>query len=454
MSRDLPRSISIASSVLAFALSLSACQREMIGPPYVMRGDAGRVQFAKVHPEFQTADIPVLYVTDRAVEKTNDSGPVYGYERSRNLAYGLVTVALDPSPTWEQLVADSTSEEKPEHYSLRVESVEPLGEFQSIVSRLGVRNGQIDLKPDTVQEVRSEQQQFCTTLSRWLDRTETKDAYVYVHGFANTFDDAAFRLAESWHYAGRQGVPIMFTWPAGRGGLTGYAYDRESSEFAVVHLKMLLMALAECPQVERVHLISHSRGTDVASSALRELHMEVRAATGRGSTGFFSTRPLVVMTPEQLAAAPSTAQYLKMRTLVLAAPDLNVEVFSQRFMSEGVLRAADRVVLYFSQEDSALAAAEWLFSGGNRVGDLSIEDFTPQQIEILSHLPSVEAISCKTKGTSSHSYMFMHPSAFSDLLLVLRDDLPPGAANGRPLEQPRPGVWLLTDDYLKPATAK
>jgi hypothetical protein len=63
-------------------------------------------------------------------------------------------------------------------------------------------------------------------------------------------------------------------------------------------------------------------------------------------------------------------------------------------------------------------------------------------------------ISCETKGYSSHSYMFMHPGAFSDLLLVLRDDKPPGAANGRPLEQPKPGLWLLTNDYLKPQKPK
>ena len=81
--------------------------------------------------------------------------------------------------------------------------------------------------------------------------------------------------------------------------------------------------------------------------------------------------------------------------------------------------------------DSALAAAQWLFSGGKgRVGDLSVEDFTPAQLALLSQLPSVQMISCETKGYSSHSYMFMHPGAFSDLLLVLRDDKLPGAANG------------------------
>ena len=35
-------------------------------------------------------------------------------------------------------------------------------------------------------------------------------------------------IAELWHFLGRQGVPILYTWPAGFGGLRGYTRDRES----------------------------------------------------------------------------------------------------------------------------------------------------------------------------------------------------------------------------------
>jgi esterase/lipase superfamily enzyme len=54
-------------------------------------------------------------------------------------------------------------------------------------------------------------------------------------------------------------------------------------------------------------------------------------------------RPLVHLTPEQFANAPNTGQYLKIHTLVLAAPDLDADVFSQRFVTENLLRASDRV---------------------------------------------------------------------------------------------------------------
>jgi esterase/lipase superfamily enzyme len=439
---------------VAALLVLGGCARHLIGPPYVMRGEAGQDAFARVDPVFQTADIPVMYVTDRAIDETTPAGPRYGYRRNRSVEFGVVTVGLSPEPTWDELVETSTGDDETLPYALRIRSVEPLGEFRDLTSRMAVRDGQLVLADGGSEALAAERERFTEVMSRWLDHTAVKDAYVFVHGFNNSFDDAVFRLAESWHYGGRQGLPIVFSWPAGRGTLTGYAYDRESGEFAVVHLKMILLALAACPGIERVHLLSHSRGTDLATSALRELHMEIRAATGRGGIALFGTPPLVTLTPEQAARAPTTAQYLKMQTLVLAAPDLDAEVFSQRFVTENMLRAANHILVYFSQEDSALALARWLFGGGRRMGDLSIEEFTPRQIETLSLLPSVEMISCKTKGYSSHSYMFMHPSAFSDLLLALREGKSAGAANGRPLDQPQPGLWEMSNDYLAPKKAK
>ena len=77
-------------------------------------------------------------------------------------------------------------------------------------------------------------------VSQRLAQTPHKDVYVYIHGFANTFDDAVFRAAELWHFMGRQGVCIAYTWPSGYGGPFGYFHDRESGEYTVLHLKQFL----------------------------------------------------------------------------------------------------------------------------------------------------------------------------------------------------------------------
>ena len=51
----------------------------------------------------------------------------------------------------------------------------------------------------------------------------------------------------------------------------GYNVDRESGEFAVHHLKQAIRLIADTPGVEKLHLLAHSRGTDVLVTALREL---------------------------------------------------------------------------------------------------------------------------------------------------------------------------------------
>ena len=86
----------------------------------------------------------------------------------------------------------------------------------------------------------------------------------------NTFEGAIFALAEIWHFLGREGLPIIYAWPVGLFELFGYTHDRESSKFTVNYLKQIISWLSEQPEIENIHLIAHSRGTDVAVSAIRE----------------------------------------------------------------------------------------------------------------------------------------------------------------------------------------
>jgi esterase/lipase superfamily enzyme len=195
----------------------------------------------------------------------------------------------------------------------------------------------------------------------------------------------------------------------------------------VSHLRRFLKTLAACPDVERIHLIAHSRGTDVAITALRELNIETRAKN-------------------QL-----TKDVYKLANLVLAAPDVDAEVFEQRFAIEDLHLATNRTTVYLSKTDFALAVSRWLFGGGSRVGNLRPQDFTPEAREKLSNLKGFYLINCNVSGYSgSHDYAFAHPAVVSDLILLLRDDKPPGAENGRPLIAPFEGVWEIRNDYLQP----
>ena len=64
----------------------------------------------------------------------------------------------------------------------------------------------------------------------------------------------------------------------------------------------MLRGLAAIPEVERVEVFAHSRGTDIVTSAIRELLIESRAA------------------------GMDVREELKIEHLVLLAPDLDLEV--------------------------------------------------------------------------------------------------------------------------------
>ncbi|MGH7131349.1 MAG: alpha/beta hydrolase [Phycisphaerales bacterium] len=437
-----------AAALLLVATGMAGCQEDLIATPYVMYGEPGRKIFDQIPPAARTPEVRVFYVTDRSAEPDSSRGQEYGYGRGKRTAFGTATVSLGDNVTWDELVADSTRPERKASYSPRITNIHEAGSFSPISDFMEAKDGRLARKPGAIADFNLEQDRMCQELLPWLENTDRKEVVVFIHGFNNTFDDAVLRLAQAWHFTGRKGVPIVYSWPAGSPGLLNYAHDRESGEFTTVHLKMLLTTLARCPQIERIHILSHSRGTDVAITALRELNAEIRGATGYG---VIAKNLGLVPAPAAGAPEPRTAfDVLKIQTLVLAAPDIDSEVFTQRFIGENLLQCCNNLVVYFSAEDSALGLANWLFNGRTRLGDMHITDFTPQQRDALSQLSKVQLINCKLTGYSSHSYFTQHPSAVSDLFLVMVAERPPGAAYGRPLAIPFPGAWEMDDSYLRP----
>jgi esterase/lipase superfamily enzyme len=417
-----PWLLCVAFSVLLFA---SGCHRNLVATPNILQQQDPQQIFAACPANCQTPEAAVLYATDRAIVENSKTYPTYGYGRASSLAFGVANVSLNPHPSWNQLIQESTSAKRGQEYELKLASVQEFGRFKSRFDQAPTGENGAIITRAAAQEASPQRQHFQELLQNRLAQTNNKDVYIFIHGYNNTFDDAVFRAAEVWHFMGRTGVPIAYTWPAGMGGIRGYAYDRESGEFTVGHLRKFIQMVAECPDVERVHLVAHSRGVDVTASALRELNLTY---TAQGK---------------------STQRELKLENLVLAAPDVDEEVFIQRCVGENLLQAAKRTTIYVSDHDKAIELSDIVFASRRRLGMLGVKDINPKMKQALAKLPNVQFIECKISGWAlSHSYAFTHPAALSDLILVLRDRRPPGIENGRPLRQPAEGVWELTDDYL------
>jgi esterase/lipase superfamily enzyme len=181
-----------------------------------------------------------------------------------------------------------------------------------------------------------------------------------------------------------------------------------------------------------VHIIAHSRGTDVAISALRELRLEIGGA-----------RP---------AGARETREALKLGTVVLAAPDLDLDVVIQRMVTARLGRLPEQFAMYVCSKDKALGMSNWLFGGAMRLGELRPETFTPEEMEDLRRARTVQIIDARVSkaGAFGHDYFHSNPAVSSDLVLLMRYHLPPGTENGRPLGGNGFGFWAIDDRYPHP----
>jgi esterase/lipase superfamily enzyme len=267
---------------------------------------------------------------------------------------------------------------------------------------------------------------------RQLSLTPRKEIFLYIHGYHNTFEDAAFALAELWHFVGRIGVPIIYTWPAGYPGLFGYTYDRESSEFTVYHLREVLGFAASFPEVEKIHVIAHSRGTDVALAALRELTIAARAA------------------------GDDPRKKLKIHNFILAAPDIDMEVAEQRVAGDKLPLSVRRFTVYTSPADKAIGAAGTLFqSPRGRVGTYGPQDVPPdlraryeygKSNMTIVNFSGAGGVFESGGDRYGHSYFRDAPTVSSDVVLMLRDDLDAGDP-GRPLEYLDLNFWSIPPGY-------
>jgi esterase/lipase superfamily enzyme len=172
---------------------------------------------------------------------------------------------------------------------------------------------------------------------RWLKQAARGKGRVllFVHGYNNRFEDAVYRFAQIAHDSRAEAVPVLFTWPS-RGSLFAYNYDRESTNFSRTALEATLRALSRDPSVTSVTVLAHSMGTWLAVEALRQ--MAIR--DGR--------------------VAP------KITDVVLAAPDLDVDVFRRQWREMGDRRP--RFTMFVSNDDIALRVSRRLAGDVDRLG--------------------------------------------------------------------------------------
>lgn len=254
----------------------------------------------------------------------------------------------------------------------------------------------------------SELRPFAGDYEAWVRevRTTGRDqAFIYVHGFETTFDEAArraaqvaydldFDLAEDF-----RGIPMLFSWPS-RGELSAYLADYDTSLEAVDAFNRFLDLVKLEAGVRRVHVIAHSMGNRVVAEALRE----------RG------------VTPEPI-----------LDQLILAAPDIWASRFKARFLHT-LPKIASRVTLYVSDQDRALHASSGIRRDEPRAGQVA-----GGLLEVGSGVAGFEAVNASSldRDFLGHSYYASNNSMLSDLYCLLKG----APAASRPLLEAAGAAW-------------
>lgn len=386
--------------------------------------------FADVPKQLQSNKAPVLYLTDRNPLPADQNNSItYGWKRSFSTAWGTADLQIgDASLTWDQLLQASRTQDRSSPLKLSVVNTREMGRFAPTPSQLIISAEQMQqtASPNTSAPADKEvESQFLAELSARLSQTSRKEVYLFIHGFDNSFNDSIMTVGELWHFLGREGVPVAYSWPAGMGLLRAYVYTNQSAEFTVFHFKRALKLIASCPAVEKIHIIAHSRGTAVTTDGLRDLVIAARHSR------------------EEL-------KKLKIGRVILAAADLDIDVVIERDATERLAAACERLTIYIFKEDKALAVSSKLAGGVSRLGDMSSHILSADDILELQrekYLQIVDATITKP-GPFGHSYFYANSDVSSDLVLFMRYGLPVGGPDGRPMKQDLDtGYWVLPDGY-------
>jgi esterase/lipase superfamily enzyme len=437
---ELKFQVLVSACGILVAASLGGCSSTfpLMPTPAVYTGNAARPLFASTPAVRETPAIDLLYVTDRAPATSPDDPLPYSADRSRQMAFGSVAVEFDESVTWDVLVKQSTATNRTVPLDLKLGKTEEIGRFPHVAYAIAEAPGGFTRDPAVIDAHEKAAAQLQAEVARRIAASPRKEVVLFVHGYANTFQDAALTMGELCHYLGREFVCAIFSWPAGgsRGLFFGYNVDRESGEFAVWDLKKAIRIIADTPGVERLHLIAHSRGTDVLTTALAQLSIE--SYVGKYSIDRrYKIRNIALMAPD-MDADVATAKVFN----VLSDPDLPYGAAPSRrgvFAYPGM-----QLTVYVSPDDKALGLAQYLFGSLRRLGRIDSTMFSAVEIESLRSIGIIDIV--QVSGTTDyfgHSYFTSNPAVSSDLIAMIRYGLKPNEP-GRPLIEIAKPLWRVT----------
>ncbi len=194
-------------------------------------------------------------------------------------------------------------------------------------------------------------------------------ASIFVHGYNYSYQEALFRTAQMSADANSMSPPVMFSWPSAA-SVTGYVTDKDAVLYSRSQLDALIQAMAKAPKIKRIVLFGHSMGGFLSMEVARQLKLQRRD------------------------------DVLAKLQIVLAAPDIDVDVFQSQLRDIG--RLPNPIVLLVSKSDNALSVSSFIGGERPRVGLLNIEDPLIQQAAKQERLTVIDISSLQSSDGLGH----------------------------------------------------
>lgn len=319
--------------------------------------------------------VRVFYATSRQLE---DTGSIqhFGAKRSNQLTHGFADVSIPPEHRMGVL-------ERPSIWRFEV--------------------GEDARKHVVIKTIYSADSDYFTELLSEHGAGSDRRALVFVHGFATSMPDALMRSAQLKYDLAFKGPVVLFSWPS-NGSALAYPPDAANAEWSQPLLEQFLLEIARNPEISEITVLAFSMGAKLTAAALAR----------------------------SMSNWPA-AQAKKVVNVVLAAPDIDKEIFIRDQLP--ILQAGGRrVTLYASENDRALEASR-SFHKVQRLGSMK------PLPAVARGLDTIDASAVDT-SLIGHAYYGDNRSVVSDLFYLIHEKLPPARrVTLRPAGNPKLAYW-------------
>lgn len=254
-------------------------------------------------------EVTTYYATNRKQTGSPDAAKVYSGGVESTLHYGRAIVSIPPTHTPGNL-------ELPSLWKLE-RVVDPSKHF--------VLKAVIPLSADNARK----------EMAQKLQAMSSKSLLIFVHGFNMGFPEAALRTAQMAHDLKFPGMAFFYSWPSAN-QIRSYWQDEEIARLSEGAFEQLIDELSQLPATD-MYIVAHSMGNRIVGHAL-----QARMDKGKETKN--------------------------LRELLLAAPDINAEVFRAVIAPKLAAMQGTRTTIYASSSDIALKASK-VVHGFRRVGE-------------------------------------------------------------------------------------